>query len=96
MSETSEAAPDRRRRSFAALSNAILIGSGMLSHETALQTLKHMASYGERGTAGAQDPDAARVQGPPVKKLRTSGAGAPASAKPARIWDDNSKTFIHP
>lgn len=68
----------------------------MLTHETALLTLKHMASYGERGTAGAQDPEAARVQGPRGRKPKAPGAGPVDRAKSARIWDDNSKTLVHP
>ena len=56
-----------------------------------------MASFGERGTAGALDHLPSRVQGP--REKRKTGTNAVVSAtgvsKPARRWDDELKTFVH-
>ncbi|HEX7855928.1 MAG TPA: hypothetical protein VF503_19760 [Sphingobium sp.] len=52
-----------------------------------------MASYGERGTAGALDHLPSRVQGPRERKRGSSTVTGDVDFKPARRWDNELKTF---
>jgi hypothetical protein len=66
----------------------------MLTLDSNLRATRQMASYGERGTAGALDHLPARVQGPRERK-RTGAASASSTggSKPARRWDEELKIF---
>lgn len=64
----------------------------MLTLDTNLRATRQMASYGERGTAGALDHLPARVQGPRERK-RADSASSARESKPARRWDEELKIF---
>jgi hypothetical protein len=67
----------------------------MLTLESILKAARQMASYGERGTAGALDHLPARVQGQRERKRLeiTSTAENAELKKPARRWNDELKIF---
>lgn len=67
----------------------------MLTLESILKATRQMASYGERGTAGALDHLPARVQGPRERKrsVGVESAESEACRKPARRWDNELKIF---
>lgn len=63
----------------------------MLTLDSILKATRQMASYGERGTAGALAHLHDNVEG---KKAKTAVSDTRSSGKPARRWDDKLKMFV--